>query len=478
MLKGLFLHVFAKVVFVLCTYGIHFFLGKNLSAVEYGVIGVVISIITVNYNFLSNGARQAVSKLLATNEYDEKNVISLGFSYQIMISMILAIVNYCGASFFAEILNAPEMKDYIRISAFMIPFTGIYFISLGTINGLRLFLVEATIVTIYPLLRLTVIPYVKNVFSDSAVGVVMGFFTAAFFCAIGSVVYLLSRKNKYVTRVKKVKMKEFFSNMTNFFTFFTCITIILNIDILFVNALVSKAEYVGYYTGAVNFAKVSYYLLSAIYLVVLPMITKFYHEQKMEQASSTIIVLNNCIALLILPIVSIVGATTKQMLASFYNEEYIYAANTATILMLSQFLIGLFVVINMCISATNDKKFSTEVALGIMIFDFFICFIFTKSIGIEGAAIASLCVGGIGCVISYIKAIKIFGKVFDRTTIKLLISNVIMFIVVKICCTNVEITNLIILFIIYATIYFVYIAIMCLLKQVNIKQMINVLAKK
>lgn len=84
MLKGLFLHVFAKVVFVLSTYIIHMYLGKTLLPEEYGIIGVVISIISVNYNFLSNGTRQAMSRLLASKQFDEQNLIRRGILCQEM----------------------------------------------------------------------------------------------------------------------------------------------------------------------------------------------------------------------------------------------------------------------------------------------------------------------------------------------------------------------------------------------------------
>ena len=96
MLKGLFLHVFAKVIFVLCTYLIHLYLGKMLSSSEYGTIGVVISIITLNYNFLSNGVRQAVSKLLATKKYDERDLILRSIVAQLLIAIILTFFDdYC-----------------------------------------------------------------------------------------------------------------------------------------------------------------------------------------------------------------------------------------------------------------------------------------------------------------------------------------------------------------------------------------------
>ena len=109
---------------------------------------------------------------------------------------------------------------------------------------------------------------------------------------------------------------------------------------LFVNAYVVNESHVGYYTGAVNFAKVSYYLLSAIYIVVLPVITQYYAKQEITKARETIKILGNTIGLLILPIVSIVGATAGNMLAIFYKPEYKYAATAASILMAAQFPVG------------------------------------------------------------------------------------------------------------------------------------------
>lgn len=477
MLKGLFLHVFAKIVFVLCTYSIHLYLGKTLSSSEYGTIGVVISIITVNYNFLSNGARQAASKLLATNKYDEKDVIKKSIYVQASIAFILTAINWFGANLFAYCLNAPEMSTYIKLSALIIPFTAGHFICVGIINGLKLFTIEAMIVTIYPLLRLSVIPYVRYIFEDGAVGTVIGFLTAAVVCCIIGTSYLIKKRKCYVYKEERVAFKSFLSNMSNFLVFFTCITIILNVDMLIVNALVTNADYVGYYTGAVNFSKVSYYLLSAIYIVVLPTITQLYSQGKIKESQATIVALNNSIALFILPIVSIVGATTTDMLSAFYREEYRVASNTATILMCSQFLIGLFVVINMCISSTNNKRFSTWIALNITVIDFILCYLLTKKLGNTGAAISSLIIGMIGCTISFAKAKKIFGNLYDNSTVKLIVCNIILFTVTKIISSILYIPNLFVLLIIYATIYFLFIGLMIITKQVDIRIVLKTFTK-
>ena len=474
MLKGLFSHMFAKIVFVLCTYAIHLYLGKKLSAEEYGAIGVIISIITVNYNFLSNGTRQAISKLIAIKKYDERDLIKKGVIVQAAVAMVLTAVNYFAADSFAKILNTSHIVPYIKLSALMIPFTAGYFICIGIINGFRLFLVEATIVTLYPLLRLTIIPYIEYIFESSAQAVVMGFFTASVICCIVSGFFLISYYPKFTHSNLKISIREFVSNIGNFLIFFTCITIILNIDMLFVNALVAEKKYVGYYTGAINFAKVSYYLLSAIYIVLLPTIAKFYSENKIEDARNIIVAFGNAIVLLILPIVNIVGATSKEMLMLFYKPDYSAAAISATILMFSQFFIGIFVVINMCISSTREKKFCSYLSVFIVLCNFLFCYVFVKRASILGASLASLCSGGLGSLIAYVKARGIFGKIIDKSTIFLLIGNVALFFVTYFLKNLMIISNLFLLFIFYIIVYIVFVIIMILTKCVNIKKIIEV----
>lgn len=98
--------------------------------------------------------------------------------------------------------------------------------------------------------------------------------------------------------------------------------------------------------------------------------------------------------------------------------------------------------------------------------------------GILGAAVASFCTGAIGCIISYIKAGNIFGLLFDRSTVRLLIYNVILFILIKLLFTWLNITNLFILLFFYAFVYFVFISLMILTRQLDIKEIISIFSRK
>ena len=171
------MHVFAKIIFVAVGYSIHMYLGKTLAPIVYGQIGVIMSIININYNFLSNGARQAASHLIAIHKFNEKDLIIKSYKYQILIAFGLSTINYSGAGLISQILNHPELKLHIQITSIIIPFTALYFISIGILNGYKILVIEALSAIFYAIARLSLIPFVKML-PDSAMGAILGFFVA------------------------------------------------------------------------------------------------------------------------------------------------------------------------------------------------------------------------------------------------------------------------------------------------------------
>ena len=114
MFSGTIAHIIAKIIFVVVAYAIHMYLGKSLTPATYGQIGVAITLINTNYNFLTNGARQASSKALASGLYNEKDIVKKAFITQAIVAGLLVVINYFGAEKIAEILQAPNMVLHIR----------------------------------------------------------------------------------------------------------------------------------------------------------------------------------------------------------------------------------------------------------------------------------------------------------------------------------------------------------------------------
>ena len=427
------MHVFAKIIFVAVGYSIHMYLGKTLAPIVYGQIGVIMSIININYNFLSNGARQAASHLIAIHKFNEKDLIIKSYKYQILIAFGLSTINYSGAGLISQILNHPELKLHIQITSIIIPFTALYFISIGILNGYKILVIEALSAIFYAIARLSLIPFVKML-PDSAMGAILGFFVAAVAgCIVGHFGILKNVKLSYDITTK-IDNRDYFRQIIDFLSFFFCIPILLNMDMLFENAMVHDGNQIGYYTGASNFSKVSYYLLSAIYLVALPIVTTQYSEKNVDGCKKTINNLFVIITGFILPIVTIAGPICENLMEVFYTTEYRAAGLATEMLMISQFFLGLFVIINILICSTKEKKFSILLGSGCVIIDAILCYILIPMYAIQGAALASLLTNILGVIVSIRKLIQVYGKIWSQKLFKIIGMNIIIFIIMT--CFN------------------------------------------
>lgn len=188
MIKGTMLHMAAKVIFVFSSYLIHFFLGKYLTPVNYGIVGTILTIINLDYLFVNNGVRQAVSKTLAEGKYSTYDVIKKGFIAQGIVVLVIFFSNFSGAGIICHFLNDNSLVEYIKFAAFIIPFTGTYFLIMGILNGSKNIIPEAIIVCVYPILKLSVIPFTLFLFSNPINGVIMGYLFAGFIICIFSVI--------------------------------------------------------------------------------------------------------------------------------------------------------------------------------------------------------------------------------------------------------------------------------------------------
>lgn len=258
MFKGVLWHTIGKILFLLSSYAIHFFLGKALSPAEYGVVGTIITILDFDYLFLNNGVRQSISKALAGGAYDKRDVVKKGIFFQLLMVALVFGINFFGAPAIASLLGDESLAGYIRYAAFIIPFTGIYFAGLGVFNGMQAFSLEAGIISVYPILKLAVIPLVAFVFTDPVVGTEAGFFfAAAAICGV-TVWFLIRRRACYQPGGKKINFWKYAKNALSYSLLFSIVSVIMNMDTLIVKAVTSSDTLVGYYTGAVTFSKVPY----------------------------------------------------------------------------------------------------------------------------------------------------------------------------------------------------------------------------
>ncbi len=479
MYKGIALHAIGKIAFVLGSYVLHLYLGRVLSPSVYGIVGTIIMIINFDYLFLNNGVRQAISKTISQDCFHDADTIKKGFLFQGALVLALFAINYFGADPIAQFLNDPGMADYIRMAAFIIPFMGIYFAALGVFNGKKLFVIEATIVIIYPILKLTSLPFVQfNTFGDAVIGTEMGFLLAGVAVFAISLLFMVKIRGKYVSNRPRVETKGYIKTAISFSILFAIASVIMNLDTLILKALTPNNEIVGFYTGAVTCGKVPFYFIQAVFLVILPIVTGYYAQKKIEEARKSIQEVLLLTIALVLPMSLIVSASAPNLLVSFYKEGFEAASGALIYLILGSFCLGMLIMFGNILSAANKKKFVNWFSLIILVAFALVCWWLTAAYSMSGTGMASLLVCSVGMLVAMIATARVFGNYWSKKLTVTVLLNIALFVAVKIGFQYYHSTNLLTIIFVYAAIYAGYLILLQAFKVVSVKKIKDMLLKK
>lgn len=423
MYTGIILHILNKVAFVIGSYAMHFFLGRYLSEAQYGMVGTIITIINFEYIFFTDGVRQGMSRSISSLRYDERHLIRVGLGFQLALIAVFFAGTCFGAPVIAGILGDMDMVPYIRGVAFLLPFTGIYSLALGILNGHKDFKSEAGIGMIYPVLKLSVIPFVMFVFQDAVFGMEAGFLLAGVLIMVLSVIQVFRKRGAFYAFSEKIKIREYVLMAMNYLLLFCVSTVIMNLDTLILKSVSGDNTLVGYYTGVASFAKIPYFLLTAFYTVALPLITRHYEAGEMKEAGEEIGSLLDLILALILPAVAVISAASGHVLALFYKPSYRAGGDALSILIFGTSFLGMTLVFAMILSAASRKRIIGWISAGMLILEVVLCPLFTSVLSLTGTALATFVTAGAGMLVSAYFTVRVYGNFWQKKHTQVFLMN-------------------------------------------------------
>lgn len=429
MYVGIILHVISKMSFIVGSYAMHFFLGRYLSEAEYGIVGTIITIMNFEYIFFTDGVRQGMAKSISMEKYREKDLIKTGVLFQLGIVGVFFAATYFGASTIADVLNDARLVPYIRQLAWLLPFTGIYSLSLGILNGHKDFKSEAVIGMIYPVLKLSVIPFVLFVCQDAVLGTELGFLFAAVTIMIISLIQVFRRRSLFYESDIRMEGKEYVKTALNYLLLFCVSTIMMNLDTLILKSVSRDNEIVGYYTGVATFAKIPYYLLTAFYTVALPVVTREYHAGKLKKAEREISSLMTIIFALVFPVITIISAAAPQILSLFYRPSYKRGGNALSFLVFAIAFLGMTLIFTMVLSAADKKRHIAWISIAMICLQAGLAPVLTYYYSLTGTAFATFVTAGVGMLASGFFAVQTFGMFLERKHMLTLLGNLAAFLV-------------------------------------------------
>lgn len=475
MQKGIVLHICAKIVVIFSSCLLHFFIGRFMSIEEYGIIGIVITLCNFYYMFLTDGAKQSISKNISSHKFDPMDVIKKSVVIQIALGISIGVLNYLLAHQIAVLYNDPSLEKYFKAVSFLIPLTGLFFALTGVLNGIKFFLGETILLMLYPILRLSGVIIIQYMDESKPLDVICGFILSSFICVIAAIIIIARKKKRIVseaTNVIKISYKETLQGVGSFIAFFAGIIAVLNMGVFILRALTQDKVITGYYTAVYNFALLPYYAISAFFLVLLPYVSDNYAKGKIEEIKQMIMKFLHLVFLLVLPIAILVCCSAESLLTSFYNEEYIPATLSMQIQIIGVLLLSVSVLLNMALSGMGEQKTVTIITLITVIVDVLLHFVLINSIGMVGASVATLIVSIFAFIASYLSLWRKIGAFINvKSFLKPTILITIVTIIAAVLFSLVSVHNLLLLIAIYCALGVLYLALGVSMKIIDIKSL-------
>ena len=406
MKRGLLYHLLAKGAYILSALLLHAVLARWLSMADYGLLSVVITVITFNYLFVNNGVRQALSIALARQENDRVSLLKLAIAVQVAVALFLTLVNWLAAPYVAQFLGDERLARLLSMAAFIIPFTALYFVFLGGLNGAKLFKTESLVMSVYAVLRL--LPLLFLLFLpklESIEAVILAFILGALITSIVGFHSLSALWSKAEEKKPAVSLWGFTQKSINLCLFYMGTTILMSMGVLFIKGMMADDKSVGLFSAALTLSRPVYFFSVALTAVAIPCVAASFHKGDKKETKEQFLFGLALLLIIVAPLLITLGASGPHLLSTLFPARYLSAAPTFSLLLASVFFLSLMMYANSILHAISEGSVR-KVELLVVPLALLLHFLLIPSMGIMGAALAFMLAALIGAAYTVVVAAK------------------------------------------------------------------------
>jgi stage V sporulation protein B len=457
MRKGLIYIMLGQSVFMLSGYILHISIGRSLGPELYGIFGILTAFLFMLERLLFGSISKGITKFIVENKKASRTIINHAIKIQSFFSLVIFFVFYILAGQIAMLMGDLSLTEYFQILTFLIMISGFYIIYLAALNGIEAFDKQAIIWVAYSVARiLLVVLLIKAGYSLK--GIVLGLLFAGILCLLISQYYCKPLMGRG-TFDKKGLIS--YSSKVLAFTFATLL--IMNIDLISIKIILKDALATGFYTAALNLARIPTLIAFPLSIVLFPLITKSVSDNDTERAIDYI---NNTLRYLLLflvPFAIIINATSHDLIILIYGSVYSAATSGLSILVFGMTFITISIVMNTIILAVCKLSWIILFNFLLVFLDVILNFILINKYGMIGAAIATTIIGLVGSTLSLYYVFRNFSFTIRWTFfINIIVSSVIIYFIAR----SYPFSGMLLLPS-YLVLYAIYFAILFLFKEIN-----------
>jgi len=391
------LQLLSKFAFAVSAVIMHVYLGRVLKVDDYGLVGIILNLMNINYLFLSNGIRQSVSMFVSRQLYSWGDLVRKSAMFQLGIGALLFTLNYYGSWIIAGLLGDHSMEKYIKQTAFIIPITAVHFLCIGVLNGEQRFGSESGMTILYSVLRLVCIPLLLLFpAADKLTLVINGLVFAVFSSSILGLVCLFTRHNRLEVKAH-IGFDELARKSLALIFFYAGITLLMNVDTILLKRITSDDQVVGYYTAASSFSKIIYFISVALISVITPVISKKYHGGDKLAANALFLKGIDFFMLVLAPVFIILAASGRHLFALLYSKTYEAAGGAFAVLVPAIFLLSVVVYLNTVVHAVSTVK-NAAISFALLGVNVVLNILLVPILGALGTGLSLLVPSMLGCM--------------------------------------------------------------------------------
>jgi len=367
-----------------CGYLVAIILARGLGPVQYGIYGIILSVLVWIEQIGRFGVPEAVTKLIPEDVGRAPLVEHTAQTLLLMVFLLLFVLSWIAAPMLAHLFQIPEGTNLFRLAILDVPVSGIYFAFQGILTGRRNFGGLSGGLAVYGLTKLVGI-------------VIVWFLGISVFWAlivnilgtVGALLFLAIRIGFKGFRLSCAHMRSILGLAFPVGLCFMTAQVLSNLDLWSLKVLGSEAgEIVGNYVAALNVARVPALVFAVVNGVVLPSISMALAQQNATLARHYVQGAGRFLWVTLLPSCVLIALTAEDLMVFLFSSHYAAGASFLVLQVFGFALFGVAHVFSEMLIARGNAYLTAGATLSHIPVALFLNFILIPHFGAIGASAA------------------------------------------------------------------------------------------
>ncbi|MBI2140882.1 oligosaccharide flippase family protein [Candidatus Woesearchaeota archaeon] len=447
----------SQVILLLSGTLINLGMGRFLGPELYGRFGIVYAVASVLNVLLTPGIIQAIAKFTAERKDHAQAIAKAMLKNQLIMGTAIAAIYFFLAAPIAIALKDNSLQQLLWILTPLVVLYSITAVYGGYLTGLGRFPEQAKQLILYSASRLVLTFLLAYLFSVTGAVIALPLSSAIALAYLAYTARIAQNSSGFHST------KELYGFSVPIAMFSVLIIAFMNSDLLQVQAMLGNSQLTGYYAAAGTVARINYFVLTALGMIMLPAVAEKL-KSSVKSAQSFVQEAMRYVFILMLPASLVMMATAKPLVMLLYKSDYAAAAGPAAILTLGMAALTFAYLLTTIINALGKPSVTVFVSASALVAAIAANTVLIPKYGLNGAAAGIAAIAAAEALVFGIIVYRKLGRFINYDSLaKITVASLAVFAIAQ----PVQLSNKFLLPLEYAMLGIVYLGILVVLREIR-----------